>query len=619
MRMLLRAVPFLMFGIWSSPSHAQATQGAASTSAPVPSRIDPESGLPARERTVLLLEGGDAGWPGTQVVVEGMRAVLQASSGAPTALFIEHLDLFRIRAPGYRTSIAEWLARKYSGNHIDLIVALGEPALGVAVALHEGARTGAPVLFLTDTETWMRHDHPRGVIPAFIDFDVERTVALARALFPETRRIAVVTTVRSQTAATLRGLSALAGPDLAIDSLLGLSVDEARQRLATLPGDAVVFYDALDRTRAGALAPRDAIPLLSEASARPMFATPSTYFGHGIVGGSLIDYRRQAEEIARAALRVMDGQPVDSTGIRLAATNDLAVDWRQLRRWDVPAGRVPVGARIAYRDATVWERYRDQIIWLTLFVLVQSALLAALLVQGRRRAVARLALRTTNQRLLHAQEEERSRIARELHDGVNQELALLAIGLDELRLRPPADRAGVMRTATELVEQVQNLSAEVRGIAHELHPARLEQLGLVSAVRTLAAEVERRHALRVTVDVDDHWPGLAPGDLALSLYRTTQEALQNVVRHSGATAARVALVRERGMLTLSVIDSGRGMTPSRPAEGIGLAGMRQRAEGLGGTLEVRSAPGRGTRIVMRIPYGDAAPRVSDPVAVSSDR
>ena len=92
-------------------------------------------------------------------------------------------------------------------------------------------------------------------------------------------------------------------------------------QLASLPPDAVVFYDALDRSRAGALAPRDAIPLLSEASSRPIFATPGTYFGHGIVGGSLIDYRRQAEEIARAMLRVMNGEQVDSTGIRLAASN----------------------------------------------------------------------------------------------------------------------------------------------------------------------------------------------------------------------------------------------------------------------------------------------------------
>jgi signal transduction histidine kinase len=81
----------------------------------------------------------------------------------------------------------------------------------------------------------------------------------------------------------------------------------------------------------------------------------------------------------------------------------------------------------------------------------------------------------------------------------------------------------------------------------------------------------------------------------------------------------VSLTTGRSTLTLTVADSGRGMTPTRPGEGIGLAGMRERAEGLGGTLEVRSAPGRGTRIVMRIPYGDGAPRASEPTAVSSDR
>jgi signal transduction histidine kinase len=620
MRSMLRAVPFLIFGACLSPARAEPSRDSAARGAQAPSRVDPETGVPERERTVLLLDGGDAGWPGTQVLMEGMRSVLQASPGAPTALFLEHLDLFRIRTPGYRREVASWLARKYRGNRIDLIIALGEPALEAGVALRVLARADAPVLFLTDTESWRRRDHAPGVIPAFIDFDVERTVALARALFPETRRIALVTSLRPQSAVTVRGLSSLAGPDLVIDSLLGLSLDEARQRLGALPSDAVVFFDVLDRTRVGgALAPRDAIPLLSAASARPMFATPGTYFGHGIVGGSMIDYRRQAEEIGRAALAVLDGRQLDSTGIRLASTNELAVDWRQLRRWNVPAQRVPPGVRIEFRDGSAWERYSTQIIWLLLFVLVQTTLIAALLVQGRRRATARHTLRTLNQRLLHAQEEERTRIARELHDGVNQELALLAIGLDQLRLRPPDDRDGVVHAATELVERVQGLSAEVRGIAHELHPARLEQLGLVSAVRSLAVEVERRHAIAITVSVEERWPGQLTGDLALGVYRATQEALQNVVRHSGAKSATVSLTTGRSTLTLTVADSGRGMTPTRPGEGIGLAGMRERAEGLGGTLEVRSAPGRGTRIVMHIPYGDSAPRVSEPTAVSSDR
>ena len=251
MRKTLRAVAFLMFGLWPSPSRAQGAQDSALTNAPAPSRLDPETGAPERVRTVLLLEGGDAGWPGTQVLMEGMRSVLQAAPGPQTALFLEHLDLQRIRTAGYRTAVADWLVRKFAGNPIDLIVVLGDPALQIAVEVHRGARTHAPVLFLTDAETSMRRQHAPGVIPAFIDFDVERTVALARALFPDTRRITVVTPGPNYTAATLRGLSSLAGADLAIDSLPGLSLDEARMRLASLPADAVVFYDALDWLGAG--------------------------------------------------------------------------------------------------------------------------------------------------------------------------------------------------------------------------------------------------------------------------------------------------------------------------------------------------------------------------------
>ena len=207
---------------------------------------------------------------------------------------------------------------------------------------------------------------------------------------------------------------------------------------------------------------------------------------------------------------------------------------------------------------------------------------ALLLVERRRRAKVEDRLHKLSGQLITAQEEERSRIARDLHDDAGQRLALLAIELDQ-------------RDAKPLADQARALSADLNRIAHQLHPASLDQLGLLPAARRFAAELAAAHGVAIDV-ASVAWPDEVRREAALVLYRVMQEALQNAVRHSGARRIDVTFQGGGDAVRLRVADSGKGFVfqPKAEPRGLGLAGMSERLRLVGGGLRIDSRPGEGT-------------------------
>jgi signal transduction histidine kinase len=205
-------------------------------------------------------------------------------------------------------------------------------------------------------------------------------------------------------------------------------------------------------------------------------------------------------------------------------------------------------------------------------------------------------------RLITAQEDERGRLARELHDGVMQELALLSIELDMFGSDARNDPASAESKMKDLSSRVAGICGEIHRLSHELHPAILEQLGLVTAVRAICTEVEAVHDLSISFEVIDV-PKLLPNELSLCLYRIVQESLQNVVKHSAAAHAEVRLWMDGETLSLKVSDDGCGFDPSTPAgqASLGLIGMRERIRLLNGDFSVTSAVGSGTLIKAVLP------------------
>lgn len=211
-------------------------------------------------------------------------------------------------------------------------------------------------------------------------------------------------------------------------------------------------------------------------------------------------------------------------------------------------------------------------------------------------------LHTLTGRLIHAQEEERSRIARELHDDFNQRLALQCIDLEQLRKRLPGLGMEERTRLARMLQRAKAMSTDLRSLSHELHSSRLELIGLVPAISGLCKEIGERYQIGVQFS---EWelPVEVPKDVALCLFRVAQEALGNVVKHSQSKNARVELSRSKNSVSLRITDAGRGFETegSNSGSGIGLVGMTERLRLVGGKLSIKSGLLRGTEVLAEVP------------------
>ena len=212
---------------------------------------------------------------------------------------------------------------------------------------------------------------------------------------------------------------------------------------------------------------------------------------------------------------------------------------------------------------------------------------------------ARGRLQKLNRDLIKAREEEATRIARELHDDVGQRLALISIGLSRLR-RSNARATG--REVRQLQEQTGSVVRSLRELSQQLHPAVLVHAGLASALEMKCDEVFHATGIEVRL-VSRGETSEIPADISLCLFRVAQEALNNVVRHSGAHLVDVSLERMDGELRLQVRDDGRGFTPGAApnGNGLGLYHVTERLGAVGGRLSLESAPGTGTTLRVAVP------------------
>jgi signal transduction histidine kinase len=209
-------------------------------------------------------------------------------------------------------------------------------------------------------------------------------------------------------------------------------------------------------------------------------------------------------------------------------------------------------------------------------------------------------LRDLGSRLIAAQEEERSRVARELHDDLNQRMALLSIELEQLDSEPQ-DSQVLHRQVQRLQQQVEEIAADIHRLSYRLHPSKLDHLGLAPAVESLCRELSSE---KLTVYYEQTgFPAELPQDVTLCLFRIAQEALRNCVKHSNAGMALVMLDKVDHEVRLSVSDDGCGFEIDSGAtrQGLGFTSMRERLRLLDGAIEIRSQPMHGTTIKVSVP------------------
>jgi len=267
--------------------------------------------------------------------------------------------------------------------------------------------------------------------------------------------------------------------------------------------------------------------------------------------------------------------------------------------------RFKAGERIdRYKTTRVTKAGKTVTVFLTITPLVDSAGalvgVAEILADVTDQEQAERALSNLSRRLIHAQEEERARIARDLHDDIGQRLSLLAIELTELSATGPTVHHG-SRTI-KLRNQAADIATDVQALAYELHSSRLELLGLATATSSFCDEFGKQQHFDVHFTARDVPPHL-PWDVSLSLFRIVQEAVYNSAKHSGVQHCAVQLWGAPDGIHLIVSDTGKGfdLEAARAGRGLGLVSMDERLKLVDGDLEIDTQPQRGTRIHARAP------------------
>jgi signal transduction histidine kinase len=289
-------------------------------------------------------------------------------------------------------------------------------------------------------------------------------------------------------------------------------------------------------------------------------------------------------------------------------------------------------AAFIQQQASIAETYRvnQRVVWrrlgLSLAASLGIAILAILYVtrlehrlqaQSLRDAETTRDLQRLSAQVLHAQEEERRTIARELHDEVGQ--VLMAVKVELALAQRRIDAAGIHGGVLEDVHVLADGALQtIRDVSHLLHPAVLDDLGLPAAIDWYLQGFGRRHAIQVALDHQMSTRRL-PAEIETHAYRVVQEALTNVAKHANATSCRVALSCAGKELQISIEDDGRGFDAgARDGTGLGLIGIRERIAQIGGRLEIASSPRGGTALRARIPVPDAEGSSSRPAAEASD-
>jgi len=204
-------------------------------------------------------------------------------------------------------------------------------------------------------------------------------------------------------------------------------------------------------------------------------------------------------------------------------------------------------------------------------------------------------------RLIGAQEDERSRIGRELHDHVSQRLGILAIKIDQLRMNPSTGTT-IAPALDELRQQTSEITDDIHALSHRLHSSMLDHLGVVPALQRLVKECSQRYAIPIAF-THASLPAPVPSEVALCLFRVAEESLTNVAKHSRAASARVDVASDGGGIRLTIADVGVGFDPRmlETRAGLGFVSMRERLRLVHGTIRIHAAPAQGTKIDVWVP------------------
>jgi signal transduction histidine kinase len=525
--------------------------------------------------------------------------------GEPVDIYEASLDAARFADPEKEAPFVDFLKSRFQTRRLALIAPVGAPAVRFMAKYRETLFADTPLLFIGAD--------PRLVPPGTLRTNA--TLATQKVnltniledilqLKPDTTNLVVVfgaSPLEKFWVSECRQEFQPFTNRLAFTWFNDLPLDQILERARSLPPRTFIVFGMLITDAAGVPYDNDeAFRRLHAVANAPIFGFFSSQFGLGAIGGRLYQDTEVGLRAARAAIRILRGERPEGIPPQILEAAEPVYDWRELRRWGISETSLPPKSVIRFRQPSFWGLYRWRVIGVALLCLLQSGLIIGLLMHRSKRRRAEQAAHDLAGRLITAQEEERGRLARELHDDITQRVALLALEAAQVEHQDPASpRVGSNR---KLRERLAQLSEDIHTLSYRLHPSVLDDLGLGEGLRMECERLAGSTSLTVNVNLAE---GCArpPADIALCLFRVAQEALRNVVRHANATVVRISVRKLEGGFQLIVADNGAGFDIGMSREGpsLGLASMKERVQLLGGSLEIDTAPGQGTAVLAWVP------------------
>jgi len=573
--------------------------------------VSTASSPPIRKNVLIITEVGVT-HRAAALITDSLVPALSTNPQYQVEYYTENLDTPAFADEASQQRLEKLLVEEYQGRRIDVIVAMGPrpimftsrfantffPDVPVVFGGSTREQAGNPILGPRFTGSWMKLE------PA-------KTLDAILKLLPHTQHVVVVggssafdKGIEAQVAAGLNSHPATVD----ITYLTNLTMTDLLERLQHLSSGTVILYASFFRDAAGNefVNATTALPMVSGAAKAPAFGISDTYLGNGIVGGCVLSFAEQGRIASKTVLEIFKGRNARNIPVEISPSVYL-FDWRQLERWGLSERDLPPGSIVLFQEPSLWRRAKWIIVISVLVILGLGSLTAYLLLNRRKLRLARDEQVRLSGMLINAQEEERKRLASELHDDFSQRLALLSLGLETAAELVPDSPKEANEQLHELINSASELGADLHTLSHRLHSATLERLGLVAGIGAFCKEFSAQQGLQV-VFTHEGGPVQLALDVTLSLFRIVQEGLRNVKKHSGALQARVDLDHVGEDIHLSISDEGAGFVVHDGAErhGLGLFSMEERARLIGARFEIHSQPLQGTCIDVWMPQPQEA-------------
>lgn len=597
----------------------------------------------APSRRILIIVEADSGQPATIEMTAGLRTSFNADRSTNFEIYTEYLDSARFPGPENLDRMSGVLIDKYRSMKLDAAIALGPTALDFLVAHHADIAPGAPLFFgAVADHTAKRFAATTDVRGVTSNFDVKRTMELARELQPTATEAVVLTGSAPFDRSWLETAKAALGDRFAgfhIRYVCGLSADSFASYVAELPANTAVLLLTVYQDAAGhKFVPRDAAAIIAGRSAAPVYSVYDTFLDRGILGGYMGTFSDAGAQLGDMVRKQLSGDTdMPSTESSIARP---IVDWRQIERFGIRSSLVPADAEIRFREPTIWDKYRTEILLTLTLVVSLKATIIGLILQGRRRKAVEAELATGRIELAHLSRasllgELSGAFAHELNQPLTSILAnaqvarrLIADGkagaedLDEIL----ADIETDDRRAASVIAQLRRLlvkgdtSLEPTDL-NRVASATLQLLGSDLVAKQIKVEFVPS---RVPVSVMANFAQLQ--QVVLNLVVNAVDAMRDVK----ASERHVSVaVRKRGKWgDLIVSDNGNGLTKDFMEEafkpfvstkpkglGLGLSICRSIAKAHGGSLGFDGEQVAGARIILSLPlegHAHEGRRISGP-------